>query len=500
MGGERPTPRPSSRPSPAPTTRSGRAWWPRSRAGSAISTWPRRWPPRPSRPPSSGGRVTACRRIPARGSPPPPTARRSIGCDGRRSAARSTGRRSMLRDDSPHDPIGAVEDDRLRLLFTCCHPALAMEARVALTLRMVGGLTVPEIAQRLPGAGGRDGPADHPGEGARSRPRGSPTACRTAEDLPDPGRRGARSALPRLQRGLPRLGPEEDAPIRRDLTSEAIRLTRIMRSLFPEVPAGRPGCWPTLKSATSCAATPWRRGVSWRAAARAGPRRLVDRRADRRGPRRSQGARAPAPPPQLALPAVTSSSPRSARSTPPPPTCATPTGRRSSPSTTSWRPSTRARSSPSTGRSRSPSSTDPRSALGAVERLGEALDGYHAFHATRADLLRRLGRIGRRPGGVRPGDRAGRQLRRGRRTSRGGATDSSAELGPGRLHGPAGRRFNGRFRVGFDCVTAVDATDSGMQGGPVDELLDVAVEVRVPTSSRSRSAVPPRSGWLRSDP
>ncbi|BDZ46531.1 hypothetical protein GCM10025866_24400 [Naasia aerilata] len=44
------------------------------------------------------------------------------------------------------EPLGAIDDDRLRLIFTCCHPALAMEARIALTLRMVGGLTVPEIA------------------------------------------------------------------------------------------------------------------------------------------------------------------------------------------------------------------------------------------------------------------------------------------------------------------------------------------------------------------
>jgi RNA polymerase sigma-70 factor, ECF subfamily len=53
----------------------------------------------------------------------------------------------MIRDDSPRDPTGAVEDDRLRLMFTCCHPALAREARVALTLRLLGGLTVPEIAR-----------------------------------------------------------------------------------------------------------------------------------------------------------------------------------------------------------------------------------------------------------------------------------------------------------------------------------------------------------------
>ena len=52
----------------------------------------------------------------------------------------------MLYDD-PSEPLGAIDDDRLRLIFTCCHPALAMEARVALTLRMVGGLTMPEIAR-----------------------------------------------------------------------------------------------------------------------------------------------------------------------------------------------------------------------------------------------------------------------------------------------------------------------------------------------------------------
>jgi RNA polymerase sigma-70 factor (ECF subfamily) len=53
----------------------------------------------------------------------------------------------MMHDDEPSEPVGAIDDDRLRLLFTCCHPALSMEARVALTLRMAGGLTVPEIAR-----------------------------------------------------------------------------------------------------------------------------------------------------------------------------------------------------------------------------------------------------------------------------------------------------------------------------------------------------------------
>ena len=40
-----------------------------------------------------------------------------------------------------------LADDRLRLIFTCCHPALALDARVALTLRTLGGLTTPEIAR-----------------------------------------------------------------------------------------------------------------------------------------------------------------------------------------------------------------------------------------------------------------------------------------------------------------------------------------------------------------
>src|SRR3954452_1006481 len=53
----------------------------------------------------------------------------------------------MAHDDSPHEPTGPIEDDRLRLLFTCCHPALAQEARIGLTLRLLGGLTVAEIAQ-----------------------------------------------------------------------------------------------------------------------------------------------------------------------------------------------------------------------------------------------------------------------------------------------------------------------------------------------------------------
>jgi RNA polymerase sigma-70 factor, ECF subfamily len=55
----------------------------------------------------------------------------------------------MLHDDDPPEPVGAIDDERLRLIVTCCHPALAMETRVALTLRMVGGLTVSATSRAV---------------------------------------------------------------------------------------------------------------------------------------------------------------------------------------------------------------------------------------------------------------------------------------------------------------------------------------------------------------
>lgn len=53
----------------------------------------------------------------------------------------------MFYNDDRPEPLDAIGDERLRLIFTCCHPSLSMEARVALTLRMVGGLTAAEIAR-----------------------------------------------------------------------------------------------------------------------------------------------------------------------------------------------------------------------------------------------------------------------------------------------------------------------------------------------------------------
>src|SRR4029078_6525292 len=59
--------------------------------------------------------------------------------------------------DGPPEPRGVIDDERLRLIFTCCHPALAPEARVALTLRLVGGLTTAEVARAFPVSEGARG-------------------------------------------------------------------------------------------------------------------------------------------------------------------------------------------------------------------------------------------------------------------------------------------------------------------------------------------------------
>jgi RNA polymerase sigma-70 factor, ECF subfamily len=98
--------------------------------------------------------VTALERWPRDGVPPNPAAwlTRVAGNKAidrlRREKVRDTKHAevAMLNDDTPAEPMGPVTDDRLRLVFTCCHPALAPENRIALTLRLLGGLTVAEIA------------------------------------------------------------------------------------------------------------------------------------------------------------------------------------------------------------------------------------------------------------------------------------------------------------------------------------------------------------------
>ena len=104
-------------------------------AGEALVAALERWPVEGT-PPNPGGwlTTTAGRRALDR-------LRREQRRDDKHQAAQ------MIHDDTPHEPTGPVDDDRLRLIFICCHPALSPEARVALTLRLLGGLTVDEVAQ-----------------------------------------------------------------------------------------------------------------------------------------------------------------------------------------------------------------------------------------------------------------------------------------------------------------------------------------------------------------
>ncbi len=197
-----------------------------------TSTSPRRRRPRRSRPPIA--------RWPADGVPPNPgawlttTANRKAIDRIRREHKRDDKQREaqMSYDDGPPEPLGAIDDDRLRLIFTCCHPALAMETRVALTLRMVGGLTMPEIARAflVPEAamGQRITRAKAKIKAARI-----PYRVPSAEDLP--GRVSGVLAVLFLvfNEGYLATGPDTD-PVRHDLTAEAIRLTRLIRALMPE--------------------------------------------------------------------------------------------------------------------------------------------------------------------------------------------------------------------------------------------------------------------------
>ncbi|HKT00134.1 MAG TPA: RNA polymerase sigma factor [Rugosimonospora sp.] len=181
--------------------------------------------------------ASAVERWPVDGVPPNPgawlttTAHRKAIDRLRREARREDKHREALMLFDTPQPLGAIDDDRLRLVFTCCHPALAMEARIALTLRMVGGLTVAEIAS-----------AFLVEEAAMSRritrAKAKIKAARIPYGVP------LRADLPARVTGVLTVlflifnegylasNPDKE-PIRGDLTDEAIRLTRLVHALLP---------------------------------------------------------------------------------------------------------------------------------------------------------------------------------------------------------------------------------------------------------------------------
>ena len=310
--------------------------------------------------------VAAAERWPREGVPPNPggwlatTATRK-GIDWlRRESQRDAKHRAarMVYDDTPPEPTGPVEDDRLRLVFTCCHPALAMQARVALTLRLLGGLTIPEIARAFlvqeTTMARRTTRAK-----AKIKAAHIPYRMPSADDIRE--RLAGVLTVVYLIFNEGYLAGEGDDPLRGELT-DARRPARVSRT----------GELVTLDKQD--------RGA-WDRTLIAEGKALVRERLE--------AVAAGGDPPgryqlQAAINAVHTDAP-SARDT-------------------DWSTIVALYSqmmlldpSPIVRLNRAVAVAEvdgPGVGLAEVDRLGEVLDSYHAFHAARADLLRRLGRSG----------------------------------------------------------------------------------------------------------
>ena len=292
----------------------------------------------------------------------------------------------MLYDNEQREPLDAsdtIDDERLRLIFTCCHPSLSVENRVALTLRMVVGLTVAEIARGLlvqeTTIGQRITRAK-----AKIRVARIPFRVPSPEELPPRISSVLAVLFLVFNEGYLATGADTD-PVRHDLTAEAIRVTRLIRALLPDegevagllalmlLIEARRGARVSASGELVTLVEQDRR--TWDAALIAEGHRLVrERLAAGVTPGRYQ---------ILAAINAVHTSARHARDTD------------WSQVVALYDQLVRLDPSPIIALNRAVAVAEldgPEVALTAVDRLEEKLAGYHAYHATRADLLRRLGR------------------------------------------------------------------------------------------------------------